>query len=95
MIKCKPLCFQEQSAFSDGTGPVSYTISVGGMTEMFICCFDPDTNALLISNISGTSPTLSFKVKTIEEASVLVKSFADGMKIDLKRTIFTYHTHEK
>lgn len=97
MIKCFPLCFQAQTTFKDGTGPITYSISIGGMTEMYICCYDPDKGVLIISNLSHDNPmpALSFKVESMEEASDIANKFAKGMDIDMRTTIFTHHTHQK
>ena len=97
MIECKPLYFQEQAMFKGGKGPKTYTIHVDGKYKKYVCCFDPDKKVLIISNLTNDNPmpVLTFKVKTLEKASELVKSFSDGMEIDLKTSIFTYHTHQK
>jgi len=98
MINCKPLHFIEEATFKSGAGPVLYTIHIKrNKTSSYTCYFDKVTLTLTICKFNDSEPgdPLSFKVESIEEASEWIKRFADGMKVDMRSTIFMYHTHQK
>ena len=99
MIKCKPLRFIEEAAFKSGNGPTLYTIHIKrNKNSSYTCYFDPITKVLTICKFNDEDEPgdpLSFKVSNIEEASEWVKRFADGMKVDMRKTIFMHHTHQK
>lgn len=96
MVKCKPLHFHEQAMFKGGKGPKIYTITVRNSDEHYICFYKPEDKSLLINNFGEASnKPLAFKVKSLKEASEWVNRFAEGMGIDMRDTVFMYHTHQK
>ena len=90
MLKCQPLNFQVQHTYRDNTGPLFYSISVGGMAEMHSCLYKPEDGVVSIASLAYSDDyVLRFKVTSFEEASKLIKQFADGMGVDMSGTIYT------
>ena len=91
MVKGGVLDWCRKSKYRDSTTePYFYTIYVGSMSGGHICNYEDDTKILSIaySLYSSDDPSLKFKVESIEEASKIVESFANGMNIDLNETIY-------
>lgn len=90
MIKSKPYNWQKQTVNQDGTGGFFYSIYVGGMAEGHICIYKDNEKLLSIAYMAYSSddPSLKFKVDSIEDAGEIVKKFAEGMKVDMKDTIY-------
>jgi len=89
MYACKPLNFQRVSIYHGQEKPYGYMISVGSLAQMYVCTYDPDEGSLSITDMAYSSDwVIKFKVDSIEEASQLVKKFADGMEVDMSETIY-------
>lgn len=89
MVACEPLNFKRVSVYYGQDKPYNYIITVGSIDNMYICLYDPGASTLSIAEIAYSSDwSIKFKVESFEEASILVKKFADGMKIDMSETIF-------
>lgn len=89
LLKCEPLNWVINHTYADGTGPLFYSISVGDMEEMWSCTFYPEKEVLYISNMAYSSNcVVSFKVSSFEDASKMVKSFADAQEHDFEGTIY-------
>ena len=81
--------WQVQHTYANNTGPLFYSINVGGMAEMWNCIYKPEENIMSIANMAYSSDdVLHFKVLDIEQANVIVKCFADGMDCDMNGTIY-------
>lgn len=90
MVEAGCLNWQKQTINRDGTGGYFYNIYVGGLAEGHICNYRDEEKLLSIAYAAYSSddPSLRFKVKDINEASEIVKKFADGMKVDMSGTIY-------
>jgi len=90
MVECEPLNFKRVSIYHGQEEPYGYIITVGTMSQMYICSYDPDKSILSIADIAYSSDwSIKFKVNSFEEASKLVQQFADGINHDMSDTIFT------
>jgi len=96
MLRCKPLSWEIIKRYSitlDGKlNPEDLVIHIGGLDEMYQALLNLDTMILSFTNSGWDSDdgVYRFKVKTIEDASILVMQFAEGMnKVDsFKGTIY-------
>ena len=89
MLRCQPLNWRIQRTYRDGTGPEFFSISVGSLSEMFVCVYIPEEKTLSFSNMSYSSDcSVKFRVENFQDASKMVLSFAEGMCRDIKETIF-------
>ncbi len=94
MLRCEPLNWRVEGKYYDGSGPEFYTISLGGMSQMHTCVYDPREKLLSISLMmySSDDPPLMFKVYDEVEASAIVERFAIGMGYRTEGTIYKDNT---
>ena len=89
MLECKPLCFQIQHIYRDNTGPLVYCISVHNDGDFWYCNYYPEEGHVSFAGGHYSDDgVFIFKVDSFEEASVMIKKFADGMGCKLEGTIY-------
>lgn len=96
MIVTPTLNWRIEKENRDGSGEEFYTVYVGGMAEGWIWLLDPRNLMLSCSNLSYSSnETVRFKVDSIDQASIMVNAFAEGMGINMEGTIYTQKSEIK
>jgi hypothetical protein len=64
-------------------------VTCGNIGTMYQWILDPNSLVLCGVNMSGGETPMRFKVNDVDGASDIIISFAKGMGIDMKGTIFT------